>query len=72
MDRSRREALGIRQQAGTARSSRSIFRDCKYHRPVGAFEIIPEGAFEQAADLIGVVAERTSIESFFFLLLSRD
>jgi hypothetical protein len=35
-------------------------------------EIILQGAFEQAGDLIGVVAERTSIESFFFLLLSRD
>jgi hypothetical protein len=36
--------------------------DRKYHPPVGAVEIIPQGAFEQASDLFGVVAKRTTAQ----------
>ena len=35
----------------------------KYHSSIGALEIILQGAFEQAGDLIGVVAERTAAPS---------
>lgn len=37
-----------------------IVCDGKNYSPVGAFEIILQGAFEKPGDLIGVVAERTT------------